>query len=85
MKVPNGNLTELELSEADKLFTAQLLEEARKVSAQSKHRGKLGRRRSGNGKCLRKVLKETNGPYFCVVCKWIERKLLHKINSLSRY
>lgn len=50
LKVSNGDVNEVELSEADKRFTEHLLEEARKVTAQSKHRGKLSKRRSGNGK-----------------------------------
>lgn len=36
----NGDLEELELSEADKLLNQQLLEEAKKASAASKHRGR---------------------------------------------
>ena len=50
VKTLSGRPEELELSEADKRFTQQLLDEAKKVSTQSKHRGKLSKRRSGSGK-----------------------------------
>ena len=45
----NVDLEEVELSEADKLLNAQLLEEAKKASSHPRHRSRRSRRGSGSG------------------------------------
>ena len=44
----NGDLEEVELTDSDKLINAQLLDEARKASSESKHKNKLSARRGGS-------------------------------------
>ncbi len=63
----NGDLEEIILSEADQLLNAQLLEDAKKASVQSRHRGrKPFRRGSASGKHNLELCKPRNS---CVICR----------------
>ena len=55
----NGALEEVELSEADKLLNAQLLEEAKRTSATSRHKARR-LRKSGSGQCSRHYISHVN-------------------------
>ncbi len=57
MHLPNGTAGGgAVLSEAEQLFTQQLLDEAKRATAASRHRGRLSKRRSGSGESLSQVL-----------------------------